>query len=60
MSLIPQSILILQYRPFSPEIMLESFIRMSGQHTCIHMGTIGIVISSRCKKYINIYIYVKR
>ena len=31
MSLIPQSILILQYHPFSPEIMLESFIRMSGQ-----------------------------
>lgn len=22
------------------------------------MGTIGIVISSRCKKYINIYIYI--
>lgn len=22
------------------------------------MGTIGIVISSRCKKYINIYIYM--
>ena len=31
MSLIPQSILILQYSPFSPEIMLESLIRMNGQ-----------------------------
>lgn len=24
------------------------------------MGTIGIVISSRCKKYINIYIYMSK
>ena len=31
MSLIPQSILVLQYCPFSPEIMLESLIRMNGQ-----------------------------
>ena len=59
MSLIPQSILILQYCPFSPEIMLESLIRMNGQEYSKFKNKIKFLKNQKKKRILKIVLNCK-